>query len=78
MTIETGLVDTIAPLLARFEKLDPWYKGFLHAHVQRAVDALDTGMELAETMQAQKRAQAAKAIAPKVRSKSRLRLIAGG
>ena len=78
MTDETGLVETIAPLLTRFEKLDPWYKGFLDAHVRRAVDALDTGLRLAEAMQAEKRAQAAKAIDRKVRSKSRLRLIAGG
>lgn len=57
-------VEQIAPLLARFERLDEFYKGVLDMYVSSTICTLATGLDLAEQMQAKTRAPKRQTPAP--------------
>ena len=66
-------MDRIAPLMARYLRLDEFYQGYLDGYVNDAIRTLSTGLDLVERMQADKRARTAPLV-----PKARLRVVPKG
>lgn len=50
-------MDHMALLMARYQRLDDFYKGYLDGHIDKVLEAFATGLSLVEKMQADKRAK---------------------